>query len=109
MFSTTYRTESGRIPPNQEEVLLNNSAPNIEEFRQEIVNIINEDPPSYDYINEDAPVEIQEVPQNTNIDTNYISERITQEYQEIFSRIKILDETIGKCFLYISLQIKNFF
>ncbi|CAG8681068.1 12264_t:CDS:2, partial [Cetraspora pellucida] len=88
-----YRTLSGRIPPNQEEVLPNNFTLDVEEYNQEIINVItNEDPPSYNDINQD--VQIQEHPQDTIIDTNYLSDRIAQDYQEIFSRIKILEETI---------------
>ncbi|CAG8727649.1 140_t:CDS:2, partial [Cetraspora pellucida] len=86
-----YRTASGKISPNQEEILPNNFTSNLEEYKQKIINIITtNDPPSY----QDALVEIQKHPQDTTIDTNYLSECITQDYQELFSKIKILEKTI---------------
>ncbi|CAG8824555.1 22412_t:CDS:2, partial [Cetraspora pellucida] len=77
-------TNSGRIPPNQQEIYDNLSFTNGENYFQSTNSFvttnsepINDLPSSYDEIEQDERIQVQE---NTNIDANYLSDRIADEY-----------------------------
>ncbi|CAG8784173.1 14944_t:CDS:2 [Cetraspora pellucida] len=84
MSNTIFRTDSGRIPPNQQEIYENlpftneeNYSQNTNSFVTAISEPINDLPSAYDEITQ---AECVQVPKNTNIDANYLSYRIAQEF-----------------------------
>ncbi|CAG8592861.1 10880_t:CDS:2, partial [Cetraspora pellucida] len=107
MSNTFFRTDSGRVPPNQEEIYQNISISsedelssivsiNTENFVSFDFEIIEEPPPAYDTITQNTTEQISEEQreENTNIDANYLTEHFATELQPFYTEIKLLKETI---------------
>ncbi|CAG8602266.1 9685_t:CDS:2 [Cetraspora pellucida] len=102
MANTFFQTNSGRIPPNQEEIYQNISISSEDELSSIIsVNTdnfvsfdsepIEEAPPAYNTINQNAEEQREK---NIIVDVNYITERFASEIQPLLTKINLLEKTI---------------